>query len=1198
MFHSHVCGGASETSMQQEPVLTTAQEAALAAQRKRNLHIKIGQLMIERLPLAIRASAMTHVLKAFDNSVSMFSWRDFLSKAVKEPIRPGKKARYAHFSAVGSNTPDLPPSGPTDLRIAFAGVKGLVDEVVKDGTKEAIMQIITDGMHNVGSASDLVVAAYDACNYAKDQGVTLVFQVIMCGEYVLYNCWVALLAFFCKMMDHECHIVYKKSPTSGTLMKIEKDEDGSTTILEVQDKVCPLGDQPFSSYTKGDAFVDISEFPTVLAYAYAMLKTSEDFKKLPKEMRAAFDGSWERLLGLFDAPSERPDAAFTFPKVPVDLNVLRTIVASFFTAPARVLANSKLGMRFIFNKLSQIIEEKDCLSISLTEMFSSQNYEKLLNSKVVSPTMPSDRLLEQALRFPQIAEVLQRLITLSNVDVKFYNATVAFIDLYFDQLNRAQCISINRSFQTIESPAFFWSLNQAMKSGRPFCPFVMIGSSDEHQDVYVRFLTELNKFTSVSPMTQYNEDCGLKQILHLVLHNLFCQASASGLGGTEIYDFVKKALQFEQKEGFLEMLIEVPSIKSYLDQLKRKILADHNLPDKIDQQTKFSKYEMKDGAVIMQFLILLDIMQRNKESPATTQKFCESFHTLYSKMICGGNPDCNPERNWKTLQCEHPAALAFAIILALKPADFELFLTQHPEFRDRLQTITGRTRRTNFRCEGCKDQVYRVERVIRIPGEYSWSTPHRIVVSPQDEHRFHPSNFRTEEVRESLHLSQIPVCPSCTTSYSSYTYSQTTTRCLTCRMKATRGTSRTQTVISIPTGISWNPEKKFVVTPRNRDCFDPSNIFDEKVLTGKAISEIPECRNCVAYDPYTFETITLDWFSDPIFMKWLIRCFVIRKFDKLIEDIDDGRKNGKTSSFIEKVYAYFQSEVKARNFQATWAPTYWFRHAFGELDYINSKVADLRSLIDPSLHHFFQVNQQKIEANNSWGMLKYMGFPDLKLSEISRGALIWSSLLKHFSDDFNRARRELSHEHAAAPLPVVTQFDPDSEYEPSKVCHVCGFLANGKISDHEREMLGLDSLPVSLLTPHAVLHPNGQLVLGTINQAIQKRFDCREFQVAFGGFINAYQPGSFLSRWHEFGSQLLSIRTVMKYRTDPTQFMLAVELSKETTVFCLFTWSGRVLRMCNPNDISFNNDVQDDYSHLISVIEHAVKPLLSVPSSV
>jgi hypothetical protein len=378
------------------------------------------------------------------------------------------------------------------------------------------------------------------------------------------------------------------------------------------------------------------------------------------------------------------------------------------------------------------------------------------------------------------------------------------------------------------------------------------------------------------------------------------------------------------------------------------------------------------------------------------------------------------------------------------------------------------------------------------------------------------------------------------------------------------------------------------VTDANRDCFDPSKIVEERVSNGKAISDIPMCAGCVVYDPYTFETITPDWFSDPIFMKWLIRCFVIRKFNRLIEHVEDGRKSGKTISFIEKIYSDFQTQAEAKNFQATWAPTYWFRQAFGEFAYINSKVGDIRSLIDPSLHQFFQVNQQRIEATNSWGMLKYMGFPDIKLSEISRGALIWSDLLQHFSDAFNLARRELSHEHAAAPL-------PSSE---SKVCHVCKFLVNGTISEHEDDMMGMNGLPVSLLTPHAVLHPDGSMTLGTINQAIQKRFDCPEFQVAFQGFIQAYQPGAFLGRWRQFGSQLLSIRTVMEYRTDPTQFMLAVELSKDITVFCLFTWSGRVLRMCNPNDVAFKYDVKGDYSHIIPAIERAVQPLLRVPSSV
>jgi hypothetical protein len=378
------------------------------------------------------------------------------------------------------------------------------------------------------------------------------------------------------------------------------------------------------------------------------------------------------------------------------------------------------------------------------------------------------------------------------------------------------------------------------------------------------------------------------------------------------------------------------------------------------------------------------------------------------------------------------------------------------------------------------------------------------------------------------------------------------------------------------------------VTDANRECFHPSKIVEERVPTGKAISDIPMCAGCVVYDPYTFETITPDWFSDPIFMKWLIRCFVIRKFDRLIEHVEGGRKSGKTTSFIEEIYSIFQAEVKAENFQATWAPTYWFRQAFGEFAYINSKVNDIRYLIDPTLHQFFQVDQQRIEAINSWGMLKYMGFPDLKLSEISRGALIWSTLLEHFSDSFKRARMELSHEHAAEPLPS----------SDSKICHVCNFQICETISEHENKMLGLNDLPVSLLTPHAVLHPNGSMTLGTINQAIQKRFDCREFQIFYQDFIQAYQPGALLERWHKFGSQHLSIRTVMQYRADPTQFMLAIELSKDNTVFCLFSWSGELLKMCNPNDVCFKIDVKDYHFSIIPIIESAVKPLLRVPSSV
>ena len=78
-------------------------------------------------------------------------------------------------------------------------------------------------------------------------------------------------------------------------------------------------------------------------------------------------------------------------------------------------------------------------------------------------------------------------------------------------------------------------------------------------------------------------------------------------------------------------------------------------------------------------------------------------------------------------------------------------------------------------------------------------------------------------------------------------------------------------------------------------------------------------------------------------------------------------------------------------------------------------------------------------------------------------------------------------------------------------------------------MLGLRGLPVSLLTPYAVLHPNGSMSLGTINQAIQKRFDCPEFQAYFQDFIQVV-PNAMteLTHWQQEGYALIKPEIFVK----------------------------------------------------------------------
>jgi len=1049
-----------------------------------------------QIMLSVLVTTIAIVLSCFDNSGSMYMWAGFLEGAIQED---SKKTRlFGHFSHIASHTQSLPPSGLTDLTIPFERIHTAVDEAVQTLLDKLLIQIISDGGHNWTEMKDMLMKSFYALKYAREKNVTLVFTIIMVGDYIRCNCWVSILALFCKMMGHQCHIVYKR--TRDTIAKINEAKDGSTSCTEVPDDKCMNGNNPFRTFVKDDNFFDLSECKTAWCYAYAFLKSSE-CNGLPKEIRASVEAFWKTTLSAYDAPSEKPAVVFTYPAKPTSLEELKTMIARYFTAPPRILVDSKIGMQSLADYFSVKLAESGSLFLSFEEMVATSCHEKWLNTRLVSAMLPYDEMTAASMSNPIIAKFLEKLVNLSTINVQFYNAVNEFIIVYFAKLHTIEAVSIIES-RMVYSTNFYIAMIDLIKSKRAFFPRMTIGSSKREQDAYAKFLTGINTYCMVSPMKQEDETGGLKHPIHLILHNLFCQTVNAGITGCDKLNTIKIALQFDCPNGFLENLKKLDTIKRYLKTLYENILKDHKLPAGIPQSTEVAKYQNLHSAFMMEILILLNMMNGDQNF----QKFCESFKDMHAKMKCGGDPDCNPERNWKTgMECQNPVYLAFAVVLAMHPDDFEDYIGTHPEHQLKQVMITG-VRQVTERCPTCVGKTQTVQ---------------KYVVEPL-------LDWRDRPVFDWM--------------------GRPTTR-----------------------------EK--ILSAHNQHMYREEIIKTRTISTGVDIKDVPKCADCVKKVPYEFPVFTDDLLSNIHFIHWLTTCMSMRNLDKLITVMKDGKPTGEADSPLTEIYKIFQKGEVKYNYQVV----YFLRKAFRETEYVMSTFEELIEVIEnPATKAYFFVDPFKFDAGYSWGMIQHM--KDMLPIEMTKGAVQWMKVLAKYSEHFKKVRIQIAKIHAVAPIHT---------HGMTVHCNVCGFrVKEPTISDHEAATLSI-KLPYGLLTLFAILQSNGKLVLGTINDAIDKRKTSKKFQDNYQDFIMSFQRGAFLEKWYEFGSQKRSICSIMEYRASTHYFMLAIQLQEGTTIICRFSSTGELLKVFNLDDITFKRDDLSDYpASFVQMIESGVRALL------
>jgi hypothetical protein len=642
----------------------------------------------------------------YSGSIVYSIWNFHVIEASKEVSRKEVNRQFfAHFSHVPSFVRELPQSGATDLTIPFKKLKDVVNEAVEKGKKTIHAKIYTDGGHNWSQVSDMLNKCYEVCEYAKEHGVTLIFTVVMVGNYIRYNCWVSVLAFFCKMHQHQCWIVYKETPNK--IHQIQQNSDGSTTSQEVDDIFGGrTGENLFANLLKHNAFFDLCSSHTALAYAAAFLNSSE-CNGMDKMIRSRIHSFWNSLLEEYKEENPAESSAFVFPQSSqISCEQLKALITDYFGTPPRLRVDSKIGMQSLFDYFKKkLVESEGELYVSFAEMVTSEFHEAWLNNRSKAAEIPCDQLLTKSLEDPAFARLLEKMVNLTTIDIAFYNSINNFIEVHFDKIKNVEAISIITT-KEIQIVSFLEAVICTIETKRPFFPRMKIGATREEQNAYARLITEVNKWCKISSMSQYGDDgVSLKQILHLVLHNVVCQAVNAGFHGKDKFDCVKEVIQFHQLEesGFLFDLKSAPFVSRYFDRLFEKILADHGLKKKMPQQTEVSQYQLFYSS----FFLEIEILMKLKKSSPDFKKFCESFVNLLLKMLSEGEDSCNPERNWKNMQCIDPLRLAFAAVLGLYPSDFDDFLNRqgNEDLKEQMKPVHA-SRVLDVHCKRCRTYEY------------------------------------------------------------------------------------------------------------------------------------------------------------------------------------------------------------------------------------------------------------------------------------------------------------------------------------------------------------------------------------------------------------------------------------------------------------------------------------------------------------
>jgi hypothetical protein len=727
-----------------------------------------GSLNVNPLLILVVAADMVLSCLDYSGSIAWSVWSAHVIAASKEVSRkPVDCQFFANFSHVPSYVRELPQSGATDLTIPFNKVKKLVDKAHKKGKKTIHVKIYSDGGHNWSQVSDMLNKCHEACEYAKYHGVTLIFTIVMVGTYIRYNCWVSVLAFFCKMYQHQCWIVYKETP--GKIHQIQQNPDGSTTSQEVDDTFGgQTGENLFANLLRSNSFFDLCSSHTALAYAAAFLNSSE-CNGMDKMIRSRIHNFWDSLLEAYKEENHAESSSFVFPQSSqISCEQLKALITDYFGTPPRLRVDSKIGMQSLFDYFKQkLVESEGELYVSFAEMVTSGFHEEWLNSRTKAAEIPCDQLLTKSLEDPAFARLLEKMVNLTTIDIAFYNSINNFIEVNFDKIKDVEAISIITT-KEIQIVSFLEAVICTIETKRAFFPRMKIGATREEQNAYARLITEVNKWCKISSMSQYGDDgVSLKQILHLVLHNVVCQAVNAGFHGKDKFDCVKEVIQFHRLEesGFLFDLRKTPSVSRYFDQLFSNIVADHGLGKKMPQQTEVSQYQLFYSSFFLEIEILLKL---KKSSPDFT-KFCESFANLLLKMLSEGEDSCNPEHNWKNMQCTDPLRLAFAAVLGLYPADFDDFLNRqgNEDLKEQMKTVHA-SRVVDGHCKKCRTYDW-AECEIEISYYSSWmsqtityTTTQTVEVTDANRSQYsdqkytHQSRPRTQE-----ELKDKEKCPEC-----------------------------------------------------------------------------------------------------------------------------------------------------------------------------------------------------------------------------------------------------------------------------------------------------------------------------------------------------------------------------------------------------------------------------------------------------
>lgn len=1037
-----------------------------------------------KLSLAMIISSIMCTVSMYDNSGSMYSFVPYVMRALSAPTRKKDGINgHAHFSCTLSTNGNLPQSGLTDIRLPFNQLGKFIAE---HPTQKIIhVKLITDGGHNVSAFKDFIASVFNALKCAFHQDVKLVFTVIMMGDYVRYNCWICTLSYFCTMFSHDCYIVYK--PTLTEIMVHKTRSDGMLVWERIYDPHTNSSDA-FGEYISHDMFIKLSENCGAIGYANAFLKSTE-MSGLPTDIRTACQKFWqESIIGPANShdssvDSSSEEATFKYPANPS--NVLE-MVSKFFADPPKIQLSSALGMNAMSDLFSAELLEKGILYMPFIDMFDEQKHEERINAKTSRAIPPPRDFVESTIGNPSRAHLLKLLIDFSSVNVTSYNTFIEFISVNFVHLDQIVAVSIvKKSGSPIVKQSFVEAMIDLIANKRPFFPSMEI--EVPKQDAYTRFISEVCKTCMVTSMDPYNVDPAtkrksLKQLMHVLIHLASGMSANQGFTPNSTIRNVQLATEFVKQGGFFQKLVALPEIAAYMERLYQNIIADAKVEVGCDQKTKFSSFEMRNLGV---FIPILYLFETRKAHP-TYAIFCKSFVDLYAKMVCGGEEDSNPTRNWKNMSLQEPLMLALAVLQGLYPEDLALFFKQKPE----------------------------------IPAQY--------IIS--------------------LQLTKKQLKPR---------------RCTAC---VTVETPIIQLVF-VETNRRWSTQSQTFVDERRETYIQkehrhhyPADMLTERQIPGRTIINNPEpCKDCYEEVPdRSLEVLSEKIFEDPIFRKWLAEWMVTRHLDKLTTLTD---KAGTADSILTELNKRFQQDNVYKPRQVS----YYLSSAFGEADYIiGSFRALLSATSSPGDYDHLIPSHLKMLTNFRPGLIKHMP-KEITGLEKTIGAERWIDLLAYLYDELAVARIDLPENHAKAPVFSTGE----------TVCGVCGFIvAESTITEHEAKVLGL-KIPTNLLTPICTENADGRMKLGTIDEATTMRKGVPKFQTKFPEFIEEYQPGGLLEKWHEFGCRPATenrITFLQRLRISSDQFMLLLKLHCGISYMCRFDHHCNLTAIYALTDVDFKTN--------------------------